>query len=280
MTFGGTNWGWQADPSKVYSSYDYGAPITEARQLTAKYDEDKRIGYFTQAVAPLAKPDPLGAFQPDTPSIVDNARINPDDGTQFHVIRHADATSTATDTAHVTLDLAAHPGYSMDDAGLSYTGKWTHATAKQTFTSGDFQRTESFSTTTGDMVTVPFSGTAIRWISSRDPSRGIADVYLDGAKLATVDGYAPSKDFHQTFYAASGLADGPHTLQIVVTGTKNPAASKTAVAVDAIDLPAPPDYASVPVTLAGRDSKILVANYRMGDADLRYSTSEIMTHAR
>ena len=33
------------------------------------------------------------------------------------------------------------------------------------------------------------------------------------------------------------------------------------------------------ITLAGRDSKILVAGYRMGAADLRYSTSEIMTHA-
>src|SRR5439155_26956 len=87
--FNCANWGWQADPSKVYSSYDYGAPITEARQLTAKYDEDKRIGYFTQAVAPLAKTDGLAAFPADAPSVVDTARINPDDGTQFHVLRHA-----------------------------------------------------------------------------------------------------------------------------------------------------------------------------------------------
>ena len=57
MTYGGTSWGWQPDPTQVYTSYDYGAPITEARQLTAKYDEDKRIGYFTAAVAPLTKTD-------------------------------------------------------------------------------------------------------------------------------------------------------------------------------------------------------------------------------
>ena len=48
MLYGGTSWGWQPDPYFVYSSYDYGSAITEPRQLTPKYDENKRIGYFTQ----------------------------------------------------------------------------------------------------------------------------------------------------------------------------------------------------------------------------------------
>jgi len=107
MTYGGTSWGWQADPSQVYTSYDYGAPITEGRQLGAKYDEDKRIGYFTAAVAPLPKTDTLATPAPSSPAIVDTARINPDDGTQFHVLRHADSTSTATDSTHLSLDLNA-----------------------------------------------------------------------------------------------------------------------------------------------------------------------------
>jgi beta-galactosidase GanA len=105
MTYGGTSWGWQADPSQVYTSYDYGAAITEGRQLTAKYDEDKRLGYFVQAVKPLAKTGPLTTAGPTAPSIVDRGRINPDDHTQFHVLRHADSTSTSTDTTHIALDL-------------------------------------------------------------------------------------------------------------------------------------------------------------------------------
>ena len=40
-----------------YTSYDYGAAIRETRQLDPKYYEDKLIGYFTQAVAPLTKTD-------------------------------------------------------------------------------------------------------------------------------------------------------------------------------------------------------------------------------
>ncbi len=91
------------------------------------------------------------------------------------------------------------------------------------------------------------------------------------------------------FYKATGLADGPHTLKIVVTGTKAPSASGTYVSIDAIDQPAPgtaaPTYPTVPqelgtaITINGRDSNIVVANYLLGTNALRYSTSEIMTDA-
>jgi beta-galactosidase GanA len=292
MTYGGTSWGWQADPSQVYTSYDYGAPISESRRLTAKYDEDKRIGYFTAAVAPLAKTDPLAGSAPTSAAVLDTARINPDDGTQFHVLRHTDSTSTATDSTHLALDLAARAGFSHDDtdAALAYAGTWEHHGDDVDYTGGDYRRTESFSRTAGDSVSVPFTGTAVRWISSRDPSHGIADVYLDDVKVATVDGYAASKINQQVLYETSGLPAGPHTLRIVVTGTANPAANSPFVVVDAIDVPTERDaaerYPSVPqqpgtaITLAGRDSKILVANYRLGDQQLQYSTSEIMTHQR
>jgi beta-galactosidase GanA len=292
MTYGGTSWGWQADPQQVYTSYDYGAAITEGRQLSAKYDEDKRIGYFTQAVAPLTKTDPLPAIPPTSAAIVDTARMNPDDRTQFHVLRHADSTSTATDSTHVALDLAARSGYTYDDRDpvIGYTGAWSHVGPEQSYTAGDYLRTESFSQVAGDSVTVPFTGTAIRWISSKDGNHGIADVYLDGVKVATVDGYGASKVNQQIFYQTSGLPDGPHTLTIQVTGARNPAASGTFVVVDAIDLPPPSAasewYPTVPqepgtaLTFAGRDSKIIVAHYQLGAQRLQYSTSEIMTHAQ
>src|SRR5665811_2286255 len=116
MTYGGTSWGWQADPSQVYTSYDYGAPITESRQLSTKYDQDKLIGYFTQSVAPLTKTDALAVTVPSNPAIVDTARINPDDGTQFHVLRHANSSATTTDQTHIAVDLGARGTYNYDDS--------------------------------------------------------------------------------------------------------------------------------------------------------------------
>ena len=52
MTFGGTSWGWQPAPV-VYTSYDYGAAINEARQLRPKASTMKEIGLFLQSAAPV-----------------------------------------------------------------------------------------------------------------------------------------------------------------------------------------------------------------------------------
>ncbi|MCW2944722.1 MAG: beta-galactosidase [Actinoallomurus sp.] len=295
MTYGGTSWGWLADPAQVYTSYDYGAAIKEDRELTTKYDEAKRLGYFTQSVAPLTKTDQVVAAPPGNATLNLAARANPDDNTHFYVLRHKDSTSTSTETTHIPIDLNAKPPhYTYDDAdaALSYAGNgWSHV-ADQSYTGGDYKNSESFSDQAGASVTATFTGTAVRWISSHDANHGIADVYLDGAKVATVDGYGASKAFQEVFYKADGLANGTHTLKIVATGTKNPAAAGTFVVVDAIDLSpgsqggSEASYPSVPqkpgtnITLAGRDSKLLVAGYRMGSQRLQYSTSELMTHGR
>ncbi|WP_433383853.1 beta-galactosidase [Actinoplanes sp. CA-142083] len=94
MGFGGTNWGWLGQPNDVYTSYDYGAAITEARQLTAKYDEYKRQGYFLRAVPPLTKTDPSAA--PAVTGLETAARTNPDTGTQFLLARNTSTTEVTS----------------------------------------------------------------------------------------------------------------------------------------------------------------------------------------
>jgi hypothetical protein len=95
MAFGGTNWGWLGQPNDVYTSYDYGAPITEARQLTDKYAEFKRQGYFVRAVTPLTRTDPAQAPTSSAAEVETLARANPDTGTQFVLVRSlTGATST------------------------------------------------------------------------------------------------------------------------------------------------------------------------------------------
>jgi beta-galactosidase GanA len=292
MTYGGTSWGWLADPQQVYSSYDYGAAIKEDRELTSKYDEQKRLGYMLASVAPLTKSDQVAAAPATDPSIRVAARANPDDGTHFYELRHSDSTSTANDQTHIAIDLSSRGAYTYDDVdpALTYSGTgWSHV-SNQSYTTGDYRDTESFSDHAGDNVSVKFTGTAVRWISSRDPSHGISDVYLDGTKVATVDGYAPGKEFQSVFYAKDGLPAGPHTLTIVATATKDAAATGAFTVVDAIDTPtgaaAGDLYPSVPqepgtkITLNGRDAKLLVAGYDMDGQRLQYSTSELMTHGR
>ncbi|HEU0276591.1 MAG TPA: beta-galactosidase [Rhodanobacteraceae bacterium] len=104
MTYGGTSWGWLAFPG-VYTSYDYGAPIDESRQLTSKYYQDKLLGYFVDTVEPLTKTVRLTVRQPTDAALRLDGRINPDDGTQVYVLRHADSTSESQAQTRVWLDL-------------------------------------------------------------------------------------------------------------------------------------------------------------------------------
>lgn len=108
MGFGGTNWGWLAQPNDVQTSYDYGAAITEGRQLTTKFDEFKRQGSFVTSVAPLARTDEADACVSDNPALETVVRANPDTGTRFVLVRHADRAATTDDAA--TLDCAAPDG--------------------------------------------------------------------------------------------------------------------------------------------------------------------------
>jgi Beta-galactosidase jelly roll domain/Beta-galactosidase, domain 2/Beta-galactosidase, domain 3/NPCBM-associated, NEW3 domain of alpha-galactosidase len=189
---------------------------------------------------------------------------------------------------HISVDLSPKSGFTYDDTAsqLLYTGNWAHV-SNQSYTAGDYQNTESFSNTAGDSVSITFNGTAVRWISSTDPSHGIANVYLDDQLVATIDGYGPSKQFQDVFYNVSGLSNGSHTLKIVATGNKNPLATGAFVVVDAIDPPVYGPgtyYSNVPqqpgtaITVNGRDAKLLLSNYQFGSQHLVYSTSQVMTN--
>jgi hypothetical protein len=60
---------------------------------------------------------------------------------------------------------------------------------------------------------------------------GRAEVWMDGVVVKTVDLYAPARAF-ATVPLASGLADGPHTVRVVVLGRHRAASSGNAVVVD------------------------------------------------
>jgi beta-galactosidase len=107
MAYGGTSWGWQAMPGD-YSSYDYGAAIDEARELTPKYYENKREAYAAEALTPLTETASGGTPQGSNSDLLYGLRENPVTHTQFIFLRHHDPTSTAT--ASTTLALSTSDG--------------------------------------------------------------------------------------------------------------------------------------------------------------------------
>ncbi len=120
--------------------------------------------------------------------------------------------------------------YDDGNAALTYSGSWNHGTGY----GGDYNASESFSNTTGNYMSVTFTGTSVFWVSNYNSNHGIATVYLDGTQVATVDSYSSSNLQQQILYQATNLTNTSHTLKIVVSGTKNAAASNYYVSIDAI----------------------------------------------
>lgn len=78
---------------------------------------------------------------------------------------------------------------------------------------------------------VTFRGTGIDWYTAQGPDQGRAKIYVDGLLVRTFDNYAASPAFGVA-RSIAGLADGVHTLRIVVLATARPAATGALVSVD------------------------------------------------
>ncbi len=97
MTFGGTSWGWEPAPV-VYTSYDYGAAINEARQLRPKASTMKELGLFLQSVDPITKVDKGDPVTASSPAIKVYDDVNPDTGTHFYIAMHNPSNATTNDS--------------------------------------------------------------------------------------------------------------------------------------------------------------------------------------
>jgi beta-galactosidase GanA len=96
MTFGGTSWGWM--PAQVvYTSYDYGAAIDEARRLRPKATTMKQMGQFLQAVTPIVKMEKAAPVIPSSQAIKIYHNTNPDTGTHFYFAMHNPSNGVTND---------------------------------------------------------------------------------------------------------------------------------------------------------------------------------------
>lgn len=84
----------------------------------------------------------------------------------------------------------------------------------------------------GARATFKFTGSNVAWKTAKHPVAGRSNVYLDGKKVKTFDGYAPSNEFDVTAYEKTGLPNTAHTLELVNTGTKNVSSAGTFTDID------------------------------------------------
>jgi beta-N-acetylhexosaminidase len=99
-------------------------------------------------------------------------------------------------------------------SNVAYLGQWTRDEGGAY--SGGSTRWASVA---GASASYTFTGTSIGWVAAVGPTRGSADVYVDGALRSTIDLWAATRDTRRIVFAASWPTNGSHTIQIVVRGS-------------------------------------------------------------
>jgi len=95
---------------------------------------------------------------------------------------------------------------------IKYSGKWSYNATSP----GYYRATCHYSNATGSYAEYSFTGTAIRWVGSRNDNKGDAEVYIDGVLRKSVDTRGSSWIPGQVLYVESGLPNTRHTIKIVV----------------------------------------------------------------
>ena len=120
MTFGGTSWGWLPAPV-VYTSYDYGAAIDEARNQTSKLVPMKQIGLMLESVPDLAELDRAADVTASNIAVKTYHLANPTTGAHFYFLRN-DTASDLSVTVPVSMS-GSQATVPVSGGGIRLNGK-------------------------------------------------------------------------------------------------------------------------------------------------------------
>jgi hypothetical protein len=104
-----------------------------------------------------------------------------------------------------------------DDNAWTWTGEWKEQkgrTGRSTLA--------RMSTKGGNEASLEFTGSAIAVMGQLSQAGGMADVYIDGAKVGEINSYIVPNTNDNSLWHTYGLDDGPHTLRIVTLDKADP----------------------------------------------------------
>jgi hypothetical protein len=120
--------------------------------------------------------------------------------------------------------------YQESDSAIAYTGTWS----TQSFSSAYGGSLKYTSGTKSQQAKFTFFGGEVAWVTQKGIDRGMAEVYLDGVKVSTVDLYSDPGQSRKVVFAKKDLDPTvEHTLEVRALGTKNSASSGKRVDLDA-----------------------------------------------
>ncbi len=241
--------------SRPWNSYTYEPKMTASRDgsrllYASNYDLQKIDGYASE--------------YSDTYMIVLNGAASSASSTPVTTAPAPPPPTTPVTTVPAPPP-ATTPGattvrYEQDNSAVQYSGTWFPNGGA--FNSGG---TATMAVDAGSQAKLTFTGTAVTWIGFSDPWSGIAQVYLDGALVGTIDTYAADQKPQAVEYSIANLANTNHTLAIVATGTHSSQSSGAWVWIDAFDVTG---SATAPATSAAKPAQKAVVNAAAGSSDV------------
>lgn len=115
-----------------------------------------------------------------------------------------------------------------DNPNAVFLGNWTDFDS----TLDRFNNTEHYTKTTGSYYQFTFTGTEIRLVGTKEPNRGMSDIYIDNVFITTIDQYSAVRFYLQEIYVKTGLSSGTHTIKVVCKGQKNAGATDYYICID------------------------------------------------
>ncbi|MFC4811003.1 S8 family serine peptidase [Paenibacillus sp. GCM10023250] len=128
--------------------------------------------------------------------------------------------------------------YEDNDPALTFDGAWTIA-SDVGYSGGTVKRVNSEGS-----VSFPFGGGEITWTAMKGPDQGIADVYIDGVKVASPSLYNNWRQMRQVILKKS-VPKGSHMLTIKWTGNQEAYSAGSAINVDSLRVTAPSEAYTV-----------------------------------
>ena len=118
-----------------------------------------------------------------------------------------------------------------NNAGIAYTGTWASESDTNCY-NGDYHSSNVLNSS----FVASFTGTRAEIYGTKNDWIGMADVYVDNVKKATIDGYSATMAYQQLYYDTGVLSGGAHTVKLVVLHQKNAAAAEYYIDVDKVDI--------------------------------------------
>jgi fibronectin type 3 domain-containing protein len=112
---------------------------------------------------------------------------------------------------------------------VAFGGTWSGNVA----VAGAFGGNVRNSSTVGSKAQVKFTASSVQFVSTKGPDRGVAEIWINGVRVATVDLYAPELQARQVVFTRTGLPASQTQLEVRVVARAGSTAATRRVDVDA-----------------------------------------------